>query len=60
MYQLRLINSLGQTVFIQKLVHTGSNATLPVTLGAVAAGTYQLEIIKPDNKKIVKGLIVAN
>ena len=60
MYQLRLINNLGQTVFIQKLVHTGGNTTLPVTLGSVAAGTYQLEIIKPDNTKIVKGLIVAD
>jgi hypothetical protein len=60
LYQLRLINNMGQVVFVQKLAHAGGNTTLQVTLGAVAAGTYQLEIIKPDNTKTVKGLIVAN
>ena len=60
LYRLTLINTLGQVVFVQQLTHAGGNATLPVNLGAVAAGTYQLEIIKPDNSKIVKGLIVAD
>ena len=58
-YQLRLINGLGQLVFVQQLLHAGGNATVAVKLASVSAGIYQLEIIKPDNTKIVKGLIVA-
>ncbi len=59
-YGLRLINAMGQVVFVRQLTHTGGNATLPVILGAVAAGTYQLEITRPDKTKIVKGLMVAD
>lgn len=59
-YSIRMINTTGQVVFDQQLVHAGGNMTLPVTLSTVAAGTYQLEIIKPDLSKIVKGLIVAD
>jgi hypothetical protein len=59
-YGLRLINSMGQVVFVQQLTHAGGNATLPVLLSRVAAGTYQLEISKPDKTKMVKGLLVAD
>jgi hypothetical protein len=60
LYRLQLINNLGQVVLVQQVNHTGSNTILPVKLNGVAAGTYLLEIIKPDNTKIVKGLIVAH
>ena len=59
-YQIRLINSIGQVVFIHQLTHTGGSATQTVMLGNIAAGNYQLEITNPDNSKTVKPLIVGN
>jgi len=59
-YQLRLINNLGQVVLMQKLTHTGGSVTQPVQLANLSRGYYQLEIIKPDNSKIVKALIIAD
>ncbi|MFM6924094.1 MAG: T9SS type A sorting domain-containing protein, partial [Ferruginibacter sp.] len=59
-YRLRLINGLGQVVLVQQLVHAGGNVVAPVKLTDVAAGIYQLEITKPNNSKIVKGLIVTD
>jgi hypothetical protein len=59
-YELRLINAAGQLMFIQKINHTGGSATQTVALVNVASGGYQLEIIKPDNTRTVKALIVTN
>ena len=59
-YQLRLINSIGQVVFTQQLAHTGASETQTVGLGNVPGGNYRLEIIKPDNTRMVRALIIAN
>lgn len=58
-YQLRLINTIGQTVFTQQLTHTGANGSQTVGLGTkLAAGSYRLEIIKPDNSRIVQAITI--
>ncbi len=59
-YRLRLINTTGQVVFAKQLTHTGGSATQTVGLNNVAAGNYQLEIIKPDNTKTVKALHITD
>jgi hypothetical protein len=58
-YQLRLINMAGQVVSQQKLVHAGGSATQTVAVLNIAAGEYQLQIIKPDNSTVIKPVIIA-
>ena len=59
-YNLRLISASGQSVFVTKLTHTGGSALHLVKLGNCAAGNYRLEIVKPDNSRLVKALVVLN
>ena len=60
-YQLRLINSIGQVVMTQQINHSGGNASQTTGFDKnIANGTYQLEIRKPDNTVMVKGLVIAN
>lgn len=59
-YQIRLINSIGQVVFIHQLTHTGGNATQTIVMPNVAGGNYKLEIIQPGNTRSIKPLFVTN
>jgi hypothetical protein len=59
-YQLRLINDAGQVMFTQLLTHAGGSATQTVAVVNVASGGYHLEIIKPNNTRIIKPLIIVN
>ncbi|MFZ4772081.1 MAG: T9SS type A sorting domain-containing protein, partial [Ferruginibacter sp.] len=59
-YRLRLINTMGQPVFVTELTHTGGSVIQKVKLGYCAAGNYQLEIVNPDNTRIVKAVIIYN
>ena len=59
-YQLRLISITGQVVYTQNIAHNGGSATQTIRLGsAFAGGTYQLEIMKPDNTKTTRALVIA-
>lgn len=59
-YQLRLINSIGQAVFTRQLTHAGGNAVQTIGLPKLAAGNYQLEIVRPDNSKEIKSMVIAD
>jgi len=60
-YQLRLINEIGQVVMTQQVTYSGGSSTETVTLDKnVANATYRLEIIKPDNTVTAKALVIAN
>ncbi len=59
-YRLRLINTMGQPVFVTELTHTGGSVIHKVKLGYCAAGNYQLEIVNPDNTRIVKAVVIYN
>ena len=60
-YQLRLINTNGAVVRTQQLTHSGGNAVQSVVLSrSIAAGTYQLEIINPDNSRSVRAVVITN
>lgn len=60
-YHLRLVNTSGQVVMTRQVYHGGGNAlyNLPVNL-FIASGRYTLEILKPDNKKLQRSLIIVN
>lgn len=56
-YQLRLLNSAGQLLFTQLLVHTAVNGTHTIKPGnALARGNYFLEITGPGGWKMTKVL----
>ena len=60
-YQLRLISTGGQLVMLQQVNHGGGSTILRMGLDKmIANGNYQLEIIKPDNSRIMKSLIIVN
>jgi hypothetical protein len=49
-YQIKLINSLGQTMLARQFINTGGNSMVTFTPESkLRAGVYQLEIIAPDN-----------
>ena len=51
-YQLKLVNTLGQTIMIKKLTHTTGNSMETLTpAGKLNTGIYQLEVTAPDNGK---------
>ena len=58
-YQLRLINNIGQVVLSRKLTHMGGSAITVVPLGNIAAGNYQVEIIAADGTRIVTPIVIA-
>ncbi|MFM7672612.1 MAG: autotransporter-associated beta strand repeat-containing protein [Bacteroidota bacterium] len=43
-YQIRVINSIGQTVYQQSLTHEGGSRSLPLALPKLNAGIYQVEV----------------
>ena len=56
-YLLRLVNSMGQVVFSKQLSHNGGSAAQSIGLGNnITSGSYRLEIIKPNNGKVVKNV----
>ena len=60
-YQLRLVNTMGQVVYTKAVNHTGGSATETVVFGyAMAKGTYRLEITKPDGKKTTKTILIVD
>ncbi|MEP7238527.1 MAG: hypothetical protein ABI685_11700 [Ferruginibacter sp.] len=60
-YQLRLINSIGQVMMISRINHSGGNTIQMMGIDKnIANGTYQLEIRQPDNTLITKGLVIAD
>ena len=60
-YQLNLFNTIGQVIMTQQFNHMGGTATLSVGLDKnIINGSYRLEIIKPDNSRVVKALMIKN
>ncbi len=60
-YQLRLMSTGGQLIMTQQVNHGGGSSTQKMGLDKlIAAGNYQLEIVKPDNSRMIKSLIIAN
>ena len=58
-YTVRLINTIGQTVMIRQLSHSGGNASHIVTLDKnIFNGTYRLEIAIPGYKMDTRGLVI--
>jgi hypothetical protein len=58
-YNFRLVNSSGQVLMIREVYHAGGNATFSIPLNpSIGWGRYTLEILKPDNKKLQKALII--
>ncbi len=58
-FAARLLNSLGQTVFLRKIEHTGGNRSEAFKLeGNFPTGIYQLEITDPDGKIILIKVLV--
>jgi len=51
-YTYRLLNQLGQEIQKGSFVHSGGNATLSLPFNrSISQGTYELEIVLPDNTK---------
>ena len=60
-YQLRLINTIGQVVFTKHVTHSGGNASQTITLDKnISNGTYRLEIFNPDNTRTVRAIVISN
>ncbi|MEP7107152.1 MAG: ice-binding family protein [Ferruginibacter sp.] len=54
-YGVRLLNNLGQVMYVKQIDHAPGNNTVRIELKIKPAkGTYILEFTKPDNKKITK------
>jgi len=55
-YEIRLMNSLGQLILSKVVTHNDGNSSEIITPAhKLAKGIYQLEIIKPDgNVEVVK------
>ncbi len=58
-YQLRLISSMGQVVFTRSITHGGTSTFYTIDMGKqVSAGSYRMEIIRPDHSKLIKALVI--
>ena len=54
-YDLRLINTLGQVVLMQQLIHNGGNASQSISISNnIKTGIYRLELIRPNNTLTVE------
>ena len=49
-YNLRLVNNIGQIVFIAQVDHQNGHTTHILNLGAIAKGNYHLSIFNPGSK----------
>ena len=60
MYNVRVFNSMGQTVMIKLINHVAGNSTETIQVGrTLTKGVYQLDVIKPDNTKF-SSKVIAN
>ncbi len=61
LYNIKLLNSLGQTVISRQVNHGGGSSTqtlnIPITIGKMK-GVYHAEITKPDNAKQTHKVII--
>jgi hypothetical protein len=58
-YQVRLLNSSGQTVYTNKMPVSNNNSLKPINLAAsLPRGIYKLEIRNTDNSTEVKTILV--
>lgn len=58
-YQLRILNTMGQLVLTQSVTHNGINEIKVIDLNKnLVGGNYRVEIIKPDNGKVVTALVI--
>ena len=60
LYNIKLINNMGQSVYTASINHTGGSATQSITLEGIAAGNYYLKVIKPDQSNILLKVNIAN
>ena len=56
-YQLRIVNSEGQTVYTGNINYEGGSGFIQISDEKLAKGTYRLEIFKPNGKKKVLNLM---
>lgn len=60
-YQYRLLNTLGQVIMSSSFSYAGGTAAQTIRLASqIANGNYRLEIVKPDNTRLTKELVVAD
>jgi hypothetical protein len=57
-YTLQVFNNIGQQVATQTWLHNGGSATQTMSLGNVAAGTYQVRITNGNVVKLAKTVVV--
>ena len=57
-YQLRLINSIGQSVNRLYFAHGGGRALINIAYPPQLKGQYHVEIVTPENKKILLNLLI--
>ena len=51
-YEIRLLNKMGQAVISKQINHTGGDSIEPVALDKYFGhGIYQVEVSKPDGSK---------
>lgn len=59
-YNVRVMNGIGQVIVTRQLNHSAGNSTETIQLGKGAVkGIYQLEVVKPDNTKF-SSKVIAN
>jgi hypothetical protein len=52
-YGIKLINKLGQVIMTKQIEHVEGSSTETFRMSkTIAHGSYQLEVIKPDNSRI--------
>lgn len=56
-YEVRLLNALGQIVFRKQINHSGGSSPQTIYVNKIK-GTYLLEIIKPDKSKQTNKIII--
>ena len=58
-YSVRIMSNTGETVMLRTINHAGGNGSQLITLPeAMAGGTYNVEIVSPNNTKTVQALLV--
>ena len=58
-YQVRLLNALGQTAFVNKISHNGGSANQVIAIPLqTVAGLYSLEVIAPDGQRFLQQITV--
>ena len=58
-YSVRLLNNSGQLVYNSQQVHNGGNDIQSINLpSAIPTGSYQLEIVAPDNNRQIQKVVI--